>query len=122
MPGAARPLLDAALDAGRVVVIPAQPVTLNSAPRIGWWEIDPATGDALDRMDDGGREAAPGYAFLLRVFTAVACTFAVLGVIGFVMKVAAGRITHPADALTESASAGGALAGCAAGGLSIKVG
>lgn len=122
MPGAARPLLDAALDAGRVVVIPAQPVTLNSAPRIGWWEIDPATGDALDRMDDGGREAAPGYAFLLRVFTAVACTFAVLGVIGFVMKVAAGRITHPADALTESASAGGALAGCVAGGLSIKVG
>ena len=52
-PEAARRRLAAALGDGWVAVAPAQPVTLGDVPRTGWWLVDPATGRAVDMMDDG---------------------------------------------------------------------
>lgn len=45
--------IQAALDAGRLVVIPAAAVTLDGHPAIGWWEIDPATGRTVDVFVNG---------------------------------------------------------------------
>lgn len=68
-----RTLIDAALAAGRYVVVPERTVELAGAQRIGWWEYDPLTGAAVDRMDDGGGASAGEYALLLRVASAAAC-------------------------------------------------
>ena len=48
----------AAVAAGEVVVIPAEPVTLGGAERVGWWAIDPVSGETSDHMDDGSGTAA----------------------------------------------------------------
>lgn len=53
--------IEAALERGEVVVIPARPVTLDGAPRTGWWTIDPGTGSTADSMDDGSGAAAAEY-------------------------------------------------------------
>ncbi len=39
--------------AGDVVVVPAEPVAIGDTVRVGWWAIDPATGETTDTMDDG---------------------------------------------------------------------
>ncbi|MET0773698.1 MAG: hypothetical protein ABWZ82_11475 [Candidatus Limnocylindrales bacterium] len=39
--------------AGDVVVVPAEPVTIGDTARVGWWAIDPRTGETTDAMDDG---------------------------------------------------------------------
>jgi hypothetical protein len=39
--------------AGDVVVVPAQPVTFGDTARVGWWAIDPKTGETTDAVDDG---------------------------------------------------------------------
>jgi hypothetical protein len=49
----ARVSIDAAVAAGQVVVVPAEPVTLGGAERVGWWSIDPKSGETTDTMDDG---------------------------------------------------------------------
>ncbi|MGC4105502.1 MAG: hypothetical protein QM753_03990 [Thermomicrobiales bacterium] len=51
--GEASTLVQAALDAGRVVVIPAAAVTLDGKPAIGWWEVDPGTGRTVDVLANG---------------------------------------------------------------------
>ncbi len=52
-------LIKDALAAGDVVVVPAKPVTVGGSPRIGWWTVDPSTGDTTDVMDTGsGQELA----------------------------------------------------------------
>jgi hypothetical protein len=71
-----RALVEAALTAGRFVVIPESTVDLAGVPRIGWWEYDPATGAAVDRMDDGRGASAGEYALLIRVLSAAACFLA----------------------------------------------
>ncbi|HQY31503.1 MAG TPA: hypothetical protein PK691_09455, partial [Thermomicrobiales bacterium] len=50
-------LIQADLDAGRTVVVPARSVEIDGIPRIGWWAIDPRTGNVIDRMDSGGSAA-----------------------------------------------------------------
>jgi hypothetical protein len=50
--------IDAAVVAGHIVVIPAAPVILEGTERVGWWELDPATGAARDSMEDGAGTAA----------------------------------------------------------------
>ena len=45
--------IDAAVAAGRVVVVPAEPVTIDGTERVGWWSIDPVSGETTDSMDDG---------------------------------------------------------------------
>ena len=39
--------------AGDVVVVPAEPVAIGDTARVGWWAIDPETGETTDTMDDG---------------------------------------------------------------------
>lgn len=50
---AASTLIGDALASGDIVVIPAQPVTVDGRERVGWWQVDPATGATADVMDDG---------------------------------------------------------------------
>jgi hypothetical protein len=51
--------ISAALARGQVVIVPQEPVTLDGNPLTGWWEVDPATGTARDRLESGR-----GHAFL----------------------------------------------------------
>jgi hypothetical protein len=53
--------IHAAVAAGDVVVIPAEPATLGGAKRVGWWAIDPASGETTDSMDDGFGTAVAEY-------------------------------------------------------------
>ena len=53
--------IDAAIAAGDVVVIPAKPVQLGGAERVGWWAVDPRTGATTDTMDDGTGAAMAEY-------------------------------------------------------------
>ena len=46
-------LIAGALDDGDVVIVPAEPVTIDGTEHIGWWRVDPATGAATDVMDGG---------------------------------------------------------------------
>ncbi len=113
-------LIATALDEGRAIVIPPRPVTLLGRPRIGWWEYDPATGHTLDRLDDGGGvELTETQILIVRIATAAACGFAVLGSIAFVCKAAQGKLNSFTDFTDSLASAGGAIAGCAAGGAAL---
>ena len=49
----ANTLIEDAVASGDVVVVPAEPVTVGDAQRVGWWTIDPMTGETTDVMDDG---------------------------------------------------------------------
>jgi hypothetical protein len=49
-----RRLLQRALEAGRLVVIPERAVDLGGRERLGWWLVDPISGAVVDQMDDGG--------------------------------------------------------------------
>jgi hypothetical protein len=64
----------AALAEGLVVVGPAQAVDIDGSARIGWWEIDPTTGRARDRMDNGMGAELGEYAMKLHhIASQVAC-------------------------------------------------
>lgn len=45
--------LEAALEAGLVVVVPERQMVFAGRPRLAWWLIDPLTGAAVDQLDDG---------------------------------------------------------------------
>jgi hypothetical protein len=47
-----------------VAVIPERPVQLHGRDRIGWWLIDPATGEAVDVFEDGRSSAMTEESFL----------------------------------------------------------
>jgi hypothetical protein len=49
-------LIGAALDAGSIVVVPERPLAVAGSPRLGWWIVDPLTGQAVDQLDTGGGE------------------------------------------------------------------
>lgn len=109
-PGA-RDLIDTALAAGRYVVMPERAVDIAGAARIGWWEYDPATGAAVDRMDDGGGASSGEYALLIRDLQLASCFFS--GAIGalVVARAAQGRSSLSAQVVGSILSAGGAF-GC----------
>jgi hypothetical protein len=66
--------IEQALEAGRVVIVPERPVTIGNAPRSGWWEVDPATGHTLDRLDDGrGAELGEYLLFIHELATWAMC-------------------------------------------------
>ncbi|GIK54769.1 MAG: hypothetical protein HND44_04885 [Chloroflexi bacterium] len=55
----------AALIAGKEVLIPQAPVSIDGEPRLGWWEIDPVTGTAVSVLDDGTHGALMEYAQMI---------------------------------------------------------
>jgi len=82
-------LINEALAAGRIVVVPERSVLIDDAPRSGWWEIDPETGQAFDRLDNGRGSSLGEYAEILHwMYTAGVCIIglgmAVAGVIGWI--------------------------------------
>ncbi len=75
--------MTSALANGLVVVAPGSAVVVDGTPRIGWWEIDPATGTAHDRMDDGRGDDLVTEAFILihEIYTWTMCAISVVGAI-----------------------------------------
>jgi len=51
---------------GWVAILPGHGVPLAGSDRIGWWLVDPATGETMDEMDDGRGQISP-YAYTLRI-------------------------------------------------------
>lgn len=47
-------LIGAAVESGSIVVVPERPLDVGGSPRLGWWVIDPLTGQAVDQLDTGG--------------------------------------------------------------------
>ena len=57
MPTRARNRVLAALDRGKIVVMPTSGVEHDSARRWGWWEIEPTTREAVGVLDSGLHQA-----------------------------------------------------------------
>ncbi len=53
---AARLAMD--VDAGFMAVAVRQPVSINGRGRLGWWRVDPATGETIGVMDNGYHSSA----------------------------------------------------------------
>lgn len=51
------------LSSGRIVVTPARPVRGSGTPALGWWRLDPGTGDVLAVLEtrEGGAQQATEY-------------------------------------------------------------
>ena len=60
-----RQLIEEALKAGQIVIVPERPVKLGGRDQIGWWLVDPTTGATVDQMDDGSGSTMSEYATLL---------------------------------------------------------
>ena len=46
---------------GGLAIVPQNPVAFSGSNRMGWWQIDPATGNLVGRMDDGAGQALSEY-------------------------------------------------------------
>lgn len=57
LPAAVQALLDAALGAGQVVMLPSRPVQFAGTARWGWWQIDPVTRATVGVLDSGLHQA-----------------------------------------------------------------
>jgi hypothetical protein len=73
-----RARIAADLSAGLVVVAPKEPVKVGDREFIGWWRVDPATGDALGMGSTGWGQSMPEWAFLVLAGAAVSFLFAYL--------------------------------------------
>src|SRR5581483_10410938 len=110
-----RQLIEEALQAGRIVIVPARPVRLDGHDRIGWWLVDPNTGATADQMDDGGGSTMGEYAWLL---TDLFCALALMGLALLMGAVARYAVAGLNDTATETRAGKAAAAGLtsAAGG------
>lgn len=108
-------LVEAALAAGQVVIIPERPVRLGGRDRTGWWLVDPATGATRDQMDDGGGSTMTEYAFVLIKIAACITMFAGLGA-------ATGGVFRGVANLVTGGSDSAIIAGAAAAGLGAAAG
>src|SRR5262249_39252628 len=52
-----------ALQAGKVVIVPQTPVSLNGQPHTAWYEVDPVTGVTVDTGEDGNHQGIRGWSF-----------------------------------------------------------
>lgn len=106
--------IGAEIVAGHVVVIPAQPVTVGGAERIGWWAIDPATGATTDTMDDGTASEFGEYGFVVRTrIGLVRCYGALAGVVVGYLAAATSALSVM-NIMGSFAPGAGAAATCAA--------
>jgi hypothetical protein len=53
--------IEVAVNAGRDVIVPVQPITIAGQARWGWWEIDPASGAVVGVMEGGQHQAMVEY-------------------------------------------------------------
>ncbi len=96
----ARIEIDAALQAGYAVIVPAREVTLNGAQVIGWWRIDPRTGAAVDQMEGGKGESTDYLVLLGEVLKTILeaehfawCLSGLVAVAGLVIGIISGNAT-----------------------------
>ena len=59
-----------ALQAGKYVLVPSQPVDVDGEETFSWWEIDPATGETVSVGEDGLHTAALTFGMLLTIVEA----------------------------------------------------
>jgi hypothetical protein len=45
--------LAANVEAGSLAVVPSEPVSIQDRPRVGWWRVDPSSGETIGVMDTG---------------------------------------------------------------------
>jgi hypothetical protein len=57
----ARHEIEAAVNAGHDVIVPAQPITIAGKARWGWWDLDPASGALVGVMEGGQHQAIAEY-------------------------------------------------------------
>ncbi len=116
-----RQLIEEALNAGRIVIVPQRPVQLGGRGRIGWWLVDPNTGATVDQMDDGGGSTMGEYATLLSDLFCAAALMGLALLIGATARLAVAGLNDSATASRTSTAAGaGAVAGL--GGLALCAG
>jgi hypothetical protein len=60
-PGETRGRMARDVQDGQVLVAPRKPVVVDGQPRLGWWRVDPNTGQAVGAMDTGLLQALVGY-------------------------------------------------------------
>ena len=58
-------LIKDAVTTGDVVVVPARTVIVGGRERVGWWRVDPRTGETTDVMDDGSGASAGEYMMIV---------------------------------------------------------
>ncbi|MFN8518764.1 MAG: transglutaminase domain-containing protein [Chloroflexota bacterium] len=109
---AANPFVQDALAAGLLVVGPSAPIEVAGTGRLGWWEIDPATGVARDRMDDGfGAELGEYMAMVHHLASQMMC------IVGLGMAIASIAKGATNEAIAWGAGAAGmCIAGFGGGG------
>lgn len=74
LPEDARARIEADLVDGYLAIVPARPVPVGARDCVGWWRIDPETGETLGIGDRGWGQTNTEY-----IMTIVAVTIAVLG-------------------------------------------
>jgi hypothetical protein len=100
----AQALITEALNAGKIVVVPERGVPLDGTPFTAWWQIDPLTGETVDRTELGGSQDMAEYNILLGELLEAIHKLATLGmcVVG---------VTFGAAAILGAFGAGGVGAG-----------
>jgi hypothetical protein len=71
LPENERALIAGDLAAGQVAVVPVRPVEANGKPCVGWWRIDPVSGETLAMTEAGGADAVE-YPMVVRLVIAAA--------------------------------------------------
>lgn len=72
VPQELRPLargIDATFVSGNVAIAPNKDVSLGGRAAYGWWDIDPATGNAVGRVTGGAGQDLSDYGYLLRWYS-----------------------------------------------------
>jgi hypothetical protein len=114
-------MIGEALTAGYVVVVPERGVPLDGTPFTGWWQINPLTGETVDRTEMGGSQDMAEYNILLgelleaihKIASMTMCVIGVvLGAIG-ALEMAAGFNTRAHQAAVGLLPFSGAM--CVAG-------
>ena len=100
--------------AGDIVVVPAEPVAMGDTMRVGWWAIDPATGDTTDTMDDGSASEFAETGLIVRTrIGLVRCYGAMAGVVVGYLAAATSAMTVM-NIMADFAPGAGAAATCLA--------
>lgn len=106
--------IGAEVAAGHVVVVPATPVTIGDTERVGWWAVDPATGAATDRMDDGTASEFAEYGFVVRTRIGLVRCYGALAAVVVGYLAAASSALTVMNIMSDFAPGAGAAATCAA--------